>query len=481
MKLFERIIPGNGDRSNLFENKKKPIEIPSAIKEEEEIRKDIIGQSKAVENFAVLKKIIESGIRPKKGPIHSEWLSGPSGVGKTEIVKKLVDMFLKDHPQADKDGNLIENDVATNHLIRIDGGSYQTDHEISKVIGSAPGLVGSGGDTYVEPLFSKANIERNSVYYTDASGKQRKVCFILIDEAEKAHPALHKALLSALDDGVITLNNNEKVDLSDCVILFTSNLGTQEVRDAQQNGDTREPEEIYKDAYKEHFPAEFLGRIRKMTVFETLTKEEVKQIVSLRATDIEKAFAYNDIKLKIELTSETIDWLVEHGYSELEGARALQKLMHENIQTGLIRIGGEYKLDGETIIVDINSDHSGLEFHSSKGDLKPLPKKPRETKPNPRPEEKPNSGSNGSGPEQVAGIFTPENVSQLVNESVKSTLNEKNRKRISELANELLKYREQDSARRAVSANFNSINGKKLKSADDLIEYLEAEIKRLKN
>lgn len=481
---FESGSGNNGDNGN-------KINIPKPTDIEERLHKSIIGQKEAVKNFAKLKKVIESGFRPGKGPIDVEWLSGPSGVGKTEMVKKMVDLMLEDHPQYDEDGKLIEEPRAADHMIRIDGGSYQGEHEIAKVLGSPPGYVGSGGagNSYVEPILSQSNIERNSIYYTDERGNERKVCVILIDEAEKANQALYRTLLSALDDGVLTLNNNEKVDLSDCVFLFTSNLGNQEVADAKQRGDKRTPEEIYQEAYKGKFPAEFLGRVRKTNIFEHLSREEVGQIVSLRLKEIESVFASNGTNFNLDVTPEVTDWLVDRGYSKSEGARAMQKLMNDIIQEPLIAIDGEYILDRKNIVISVSSDGKELEFSTPDGD--PEPRTKIEKKPNAKPRSKPESPetkpSSGPKPEKTGSSNKLEHklefYKNFVDERIRESLNADNVWLIDELCDVALKAYMNNHGFSLANANnqvkmelrktYNYFRQSEITNAEELIIYFE--------
>lgn len=497
------LIRNTGEKNNDSNDSKdrgSKIEVPGSEDVENRIHSSIIGQKEAAKNFADLKKILESGIRRGRGPVHVEWLSGPSGVGKTEMVKKLIDIMLEDNPQYDEDGKLIENAKASDNMVRIDGGSYQSEHEIAKVLGAPPGYVGSGGpgNSYIEPILSQENIERNSIYYTDEQGNERKVCFILIDEAEKANQALYRALLSSLDDGVLTLGNNKKVDLSNCVFLFTSNLGNKEVLEAKKSGDPRTPEEIYTEKYKEHFPPEFLGRVRKMTVFEHLSREEVKQIVSLRLEEIKKVFILNDINLGLDITDEAIDWLVDRGYSKSEGARAMQKLMNDCVQDPLTLISNKYVLDGKNIIIDVDSGGQKLEFFSPDGDLKEKPRKEKKPgrRPKPKPEETNPSAGRTSGTESKKPdngedpdlIYRVEFYKDLVNSRVRETLNPDSIILIDNLCDTVVEWYQKrrnasldvakDQVTKILSQTRDSYRNSDINNAEDLANYFKDYLKK---
>ncbi len=481
-KNLEAESGNNGDNGN-------KINIPRPTDIEERFHQSIIGQKEAVKNFATLKKVLESGVDPGKGPKHVEWLSGPSGVGKTEMVKKFIEMMLEDHSQYDEDGGVIKKAKASDKMIRIDGGSYQKEEDIAKVLGAPPGYVGAE----IEPILSQKNIERNSIYYTDANGKEKKICVILIDEADKAHQALYRTLLSALDDGVLTLGKNEKVDFSNCVFFFTSNLGNQEVLDAKRNGDQRTPEQIYLEAYKEHFPPEFLGRVRKMTTFEHLSREEIKMIVSLRLNEIRGAFAASGINFNLDITPDATEWLADRGYSRSEGVRAMQKLMNDTIQEPLALISGEYILEGKNVIVSVSSDGDELEFSSPEGDpeQKPKPEKPPRSKPKPRrkppqpnPEPYENIPNQESDNDKENKFLFYRN---LVNDYVKETINSNNFLKINEKCDALLNvYRWQgfndqqgsEKIKYHLRSAYDFERLKDIKTVNDLILYLDMIIKK---
>lgn len=197
--------------------KLRKLDMPDLTKEKAAFNSRIVGQEEAVDRFATLFGKIKSGIRSKApGPLDIKFLAGPSGVGKTEMVYVLAGLLGEDEQQSQA------------KVIKINGGEYQESHAISRLLGSPPGYVGYRDP----PLFSKENLDKHRIFYTDKAGKKRDVVIILIDEAEKANESLHRAFLSVMDKGQMDLANNTSVDFSNLLIFYTSNVGNQQVEQA---------------------------------------------------------------------------------------------------------------------------------------------------------------------------------------------------------------------------------------------------------
>lgn len=481
--MFKESAFAKKEQEELKEGVKKNEPLPDIEPTEtiDRFKETIIGQEDAIASFAQLKEVLESEIRPERGPLHVEWLSGPSGVGKTEMVKKLIEMFIKDHANdfADASGN---SDVSANsRLVRIDGGSCQEAHSIAKVIGTAPGYVGYEA----EPILGLDNVMKHSIRYIDKGGQERKVCFVLIDEAEKANESLYRTLLPALDEGVMTLGNGTKVDLRDCAFFFTSNLGHEEVRRSQGQADKRTPEEIYYNAYKEHFSSspEFIGRVKKMTIFRELNREEIGQIVYLRSYDIEKSFRKNNVNLTLELSDRVVEWIVKNGYSQETGARSIQNLINEKIAAKLTLYNNKYDLNGVTLTVDLAEGENGageLKFYPPEGGLKPKPKKPPiapgKKPPRPKDEPKPEKKKPTAPEAKPETALNALNITEeMLSKNVRQSITEEKLKIISERVKELSKkFNKKDVIERLADTENNHDNPPtKINNAEDLIRYLD--------
>lgn len=474
--MFKESAFAKKEQEELKEGVKKNEPLPDIEPTEtiDRFKETIIGQEDAIASFAQLKEVLESEIRPERGPLHVEWLSGPSGVGKTEMVKKLIEMFIKDHAN-DFAGESGTDASASNKLVRIDGGSCQEPHSVAQVIGAYPGYVGYEA----EPILGLENIVRHTIRYKDKAGNERKVCFVLIDEAEKANDALYRTLLPALDEGFLTVANGDKVDLRDCAFFFTSNLGHKEVKEAKEKGDPRSAAEIYREQFKEKFPPEFQGRIRSMTVFNELNKDEIAQIALLRVYDIEKMYKNSGINLTLELSDNAIRWIVENGYNQETGARSIQNLIRSNISDKLVSYNSKYDLRGVTLTMDVVEGENGkkeLKFFPPEGGLKPRPEpKPEDVPPivrPPRPGEKPEPEKPDAPTSEAVGF---EITKDMLNEDVGRIVDEKNLKIISEKAEKLSGIFDEKTVIERLSDRENNYDSPptRILSEEDLVRYLD--------
>ncbi len=282
---------------------------------EENMKKRVMGQEKALElvSDAVIKS--RSGIKDPNRPIASFLFLGPTGVGKTEVARTLAYELFDDE----------------RHMIRIDMSEYMEKFSVSRLIGSPPGYVG-----YEEGGQLTEDVRRNPY------------SIVLFDEVEKAHPEVLNLLLQILDDGRVTDSNGRTVDFKNTIIIMTSNLGSEHIL----NGNT---DQVMQDV-REHFRPEFINRIDEVIVFNPLTKEAIGHILNKIIKEIENRL--KDINLKINLTDKAKEQLIEDGYDINYGARPLKRLVSRTIETMLSKkiIAGEIK-PNDTITIDYENNN----------------------------------------------------------------------------------------------------------------------------
>jgi len=310
------------------------------LRMEEELSRRVVGQDEAIAALSDAIRRARSGLKDPRRPIGSFIFLGTSGVGKTELARALAE-FLFDDEDA---------------LIRIDMSEYREQHTVSRLFGAPPGYVGyeEGGQL------------------TEAV-RRRPFRVILFDEIEKAHPDVWNALLQILEDGRLTDGQGRTVDFRNCVLIMTSNIGTEFVRKATglsfptdrraQTGGIREEElrETIQRELKHTFRPEFINRIDEIIIFHTLRPEHVRRIVELQVDRLSKRM--DEQGLGIELTEEARDWLAEKGFDPIYGARPMRRAIQRYLESPLSRavLRGEYRT-GDTIVVHVNDDGSGLRF-----------------------------------------------------------------------------------------------------------------------
>ncbi|MFV0341678.1 MAG: ATP-dependent Clp protease ATP-binding subunit [Anaerocolumna sp.] len=270
----------------------------------------VIGQEDAVSAVSKAIRRGRVGLKDPARPIGSFLFLGPTGVGKTELSKALAEAMFG----------------SENAMIRVDMSEYMEKHSVSKLIGSPPGYVGydEGGQ-----LSEKV--------------RQNPYSVILFDEVEKAHPDVFNILLQVLDDGHITDAQGRKVSFKNTIIIMTSNAGAQNIISPKKLGfasvsDEKEDYKKMKDSVLEEvkriFKPEFINRIDEIIVFHSLTKENIKSIVRIMFSTIEKR-AKQQMNLTLELSEEMIDYIVEKGYDQNYGARPLRRAIQSNIEDKL--------------------------------------------------------------------------------------------------------------------------------------------------
>ena len=267
---------------------------------DELLHKRVIGQDEGVTKVteAIIRSI--AGIKDPTKPIGSFLFLGPTGVGKTELAKALAEALFDDE----------------NNMVRIDMSEYMEKYSVSRLIGAPPGYVGydEGGQL------------------TEAV-RRKPYSVVLFDEVEKAHPDEFNVLLQVLDDGRITDSTGKTVDFKNTILIMTSNIGSQYLLDGiDEKGQIKpEAESSVMHDLRAHFRPEFLNRLDEIILFKPLTKGNIGGIIELLIADVNKRLA--DKELKIALTDEAKDFIIENGYDPVYGARPLKRYLQKNVET----------------------------------------------------------------------------------------------------------------------------------------------------
>lgn len=284
----------------------------------EKLKERVIGQNEAVEVVTQAIQRSRAGLSDPSKPIASLIFLGPTGVGKTELCKALSE-FMFDTEEA---------------IIRIDMSEYMEKHSVSRLVGAPPGYVGydEGGQL------------------TDAV-RRKPYSVVLFDEMEKAHPDVFNIMLQMLDDGRVTDSKGHVVNFRNCICIFTSNVGSQDILDLGEN-DRELMRERVTNAMKEKFKPEFLNRIDEYVIFNSLGQEDLREIVKIEASRLEKRLAERSINLS--LSESALDYLAAVGFDPIYGARPLKRTISKNLETRVAKgiLKGEFG-DGDTIIVDM--------------------------------------------------------------------------------------------------------------------------------
>ncbi len=282
---------------------------------EQELRKRVVGQEDALKAVSNAIRRSRTGLQDKDRPLASFIFMGPTGVGKTELAKTLAE-YLFDDEKA---------------LVRIDMSEYMERHAVAKLIGSPPGYVGfeEGGQ-----LTEKIRRQPYSV--------------ILLDEIEKAHPDVFNILLQILDDGVLTDSKGKEVDFHNTVIIMTSNLGSEYIQDL---ADKKRIEEEVFTALKANFRPEFINRIDEKIIFNSLSREDIYNIIEIQLDYLRENLTDKDLTIKI--TDRAKEELIELGYDPNYGARPLQRVIQKYIKDELaMKLLSGYIKEGDSVNID---------------------------------------------------------------------------------------------------------------------------------
>ncbi|WP_304633791.1 ATP-dependent chaperone ClpB [uncultured Muribaculum sp.] len=296
---------------------------------EEELHKRVVGQEEAIAAIADAVRRSRAGLNDPRRPIGSFIFLGTTGVGKTELAKALAEYLFDDE----------------NMMTRIDMSEYQEKHTVSRLVGAPPGYVGydEGGQL------------------TEAV-RRKPYSVVLFDEIEKAHPDVFNILLQVLDDGRLTDNKGRLVNFKNTIIIMTSNMGSQVIREnfADINDDNRQ-EVIEKtkvevlDMLKQTIRPEFLNRIDEIIMFTPLNEREIEEIVGIQVSGIRKMLAKNGVQL--EVTPEALSFLAKEGYNPEFGARPVKRVLQRMVLNRLSKDILAQKVDREhPIIIDYKND-----------------------------------------------------------------------------------------------------------------------------
>jgi ATP-dependent Clp protease ATP-binding subunit ClpB len=303
-------------------------EVDRLIRMEEILGKRVIGQEKAIQAVAATVRRSRAGIQEAGRPIGSFIFLGPTGVGKTELARALAE-FLFDDEKA---------------MVRLDMSEYMEKHTVSRLIGAPPGYVGyeEGGQL------------------TEAV-KRRPYSLVLLDEIEKAHADVFNVLLQILEDGRLTDGKGRTVDFKNTLVIMTSNLGGQVIKELSRDYAAMERE--VRKVLEGHFKPEFLNRIDEVIIFKPLAKESILKIVGLQLDLLAKRLA--ERKIGLEVTKEAKELLAERGFDPVYGARPLKRTIQTDVQNPLAMkiLAGEF---GEGDTVKIGVDKAGELVFSKK-------------------------------------------------------------------------------------------------------------------
>jgi ATP-dependent Clp protease ATP-binding subunit ClpB len=270
---------------------------------EEELHRRVVGQDEAIAALSDAVRRSRAGLQDAKKPIGSFIFLGTTGVGKTELAKALAEFLFNDE----------------NAMTRIDMSEYQEKHTVSRLIGAPPGYVGyeEGGQL-------------------TESVRRRPYSVVLLDEIEKAHPDVFNILLQVLDDGRLTDNKGRTANFKNTIIIMTSNIGSNLIQESFERMDVSNREEVLAstknkvfELLKKTIRPEFLNRIDEIIMFQPLTREDVRHIVELQFSSIQKMLAQNEIT--ITATVKAIDWLAQLGYDPQFGARPLKRVLQKRV------------------------------------------------------------------------------------------------------------------------------------------------------
>jgi ATP-dependent Clp protease ATP-binding subunit ClpB len=296
-------------------------DVERLIRMENILSERVVGQEQAIQAVSATIRRARAGIQDASRPIGSFIFLGPTGVGKTELARALAEFLFSDEKA----------------MVRLDMSEYMEKHTVSRLIGAPPGYVGyeEGGQL------------------TEAV-KRRPYSLVLLDEIEKAHADVFNVLLQILDDGRLTDGKGRTVDFKNTVIIMTSNLGSQVIKELA--GDYAKMEREVRAILESHFKPEFLNRIDEVIIFHALSKDVILRIVDIQLGELARRLA--DKKIGLSVSPEAKELLAERGYDPVYGARPLKRTIQRDVQNPLAMklLAGEF---GEGDTVAIGTDKKG--------------------------------------------------------------------------------------------------------------------------
>ncbi|HUV11465.1 MAG TPA: ATP-dependent chaperone ClpB, partial [Acidimicrobiia bacterium] len=293
------------------------------LRMEDRLSQRVIGQADAVRSVSDAVRRARSGLSDPKRPVGSFIFLGPTGVGKTELCRALAE-FLFDDEEA---------------MVRVDMSEFMEKHSVARLIGAPPGYVGyEEGGRLTEAV------------------RRRPYSVILLDEIEKAHRDVFNVLLQVLDDGRLTDGQGRTVDFRNTVVIMTSNIASEWIREyAERGGDAEELKRRIHQALRDTFRPEFLNRVDETIIFHSLTRDDLKKITELQLEDLRRRLAEQDVR--IEVSDAAKDLLLEMGYDPVFGARPLKRTIQREVQNPLAKRILEGKFPpGATVRVDVDRE-----------------------------------------------------------------------------------------------------------------------------
>jgi ATP-dependent Clp protease ATP-binding subunit ClpC len=305
------------------------------LKMEDELRKDIIGQEDAIVAISRAVRRARAGLKDPKRPIGSFMFLGPTGVGKTQLTKTLAKFMFGSEEAA----------------IQLDMSEFMERHTAARLVGAPPGYVGY----------------EDAGQLTEAL-RRRPYSIIVFDEIEKAHPEVHNMLLQIMEEGHLSDAKGRKVDFRNAIIVMTSNIGADMIKNQTSFGFAMKRDEVteerlsYDDmrkklneSLKRAFRPEFINRMDSVVIFRSLNKEDIQQIVSLELNKVSERL--KDHELVLTASEEALSFLATQGYDTEFGARPLRRVIQQRVEDPLSDrvLAGEF-VNGDVINVDINED-----------------------------------------------------------------------------------------------------------------------------
>src|SRR6266436_2604053 len=329
---------------------------------ESALRRRIVGQDQAVEKVVEIYQMFLAGLNPPGRPVGNLLFLGPTGSGKTRVVEAMAEALFGD----------------ARACIKIDCAEFQHSHEIAKLIGSPPGYL---GHRETHPLLTQEALNQ---WHTE----KLKLSILLFDEIEKASDALWQLLLGILDKATLTLGDNRRVDLSNCIIIMTSNLGATEMTGLVGGGfgfapkavqvDSSLDEKINRtavDAARRKFSPEFMNRIDKVVVFKTLRPEHLEQILEIELGMVQQRvlMAAGAHQFVFNCTSKVKEYLLSEGTDPKYGARHLKRAIERHLVFPLANLvaTGQVKL-GDFIRVDLLGESKLTFVKEAEGAMVPV-------------------------------------------------------------------------------------------------------------
>ncbi|HOP06988.1 MAG TPA: ATP-dependent chaperone ClpB [candidate division Zixibacteria bacterium] len=308
---------------------------------EDELHRRVIGQNEAVEAVANAVRQSRAGLSDPARPIGSFIFLGPTGVGKTELARALAE-FLYGTEDA---------------MIRLDMSEYMEKHSVSRLVGAPPGYVGydEGGQL------------------TEAV-RRRPYAVVLLDEIEKAHPEVFNILLQVLDDGRLTDNKGRTVSFRNVILIMTSNFAGDYIQNESRNLGEFNREVVYEniktnvmERLRQTLRPEFLNRIDETIIFSSLTRDEIKQIVSLQLVRLEQLLA--DKNVELEVSDAARDYIAATGFDETYGARPIKRFISKHLsqQVAKMLLSGELK-PGQKLLIDVADEQLRMTAESTNND-----------------------------------------------------------------------------------------------------------------